>query len=256
MKNSQKGFVVPLLIIAVLVIGGGIYYSYSKKIQASQSNNINTQITAGNPSAVNVLPAQPSVILSPRKNAVLNVNDKVKVEWSPYGIVTKIQLLYGTSFSKDFSNIQPSQNSYIIDLKTLNETLPGGLQIGYGYSVKLFSDTAPVESGKFTISPSDESVAAKSRDDQRKRDVGQLQLAFQMYLDNKGFYPNSLSQLLPNIMPKVPVDPLDKTAYYYSIVSSGSNYILRVSFEQQITPFYNAKVCKGMTGRFCFEFTY
>jgi len=31
MRNSQKGFVIPLLIIiAVLVIGGGVYYSYKK----------------------------------------------------------------------------------------------------------------------------------------------------------------------------------------------------------------------------------
>ncbi len=34
MKNSQKGFIVPLLmVIAILVVGGGIYYSYSHKTQ-------------------------------------------------------------------------------------------------------------------------------------------------------------------------------------------------------------------------------
>ncbi len=44
MKNSQKGFVVPLLIvIAVLVIGGGVYY-FTKKAPASQVNNIQSSI--------------------------------------------------------------------------------------------------------------------------------------------------------------------------------------------------------------------
>jgi len=42
MKNSQKGFVVPLLIvIAVLVIGGGVYL-YAKRNQSSQNLNTHT----------------------------------------------------------------------------------------------------------------------------------------------------------------------------------------------------------------------
>ncbi len=41
MKNSQKGFVVPILIIiAVLAIGGGVYY-YSREAKTSQSQNVN-----------------------------------------------------------------------------------------------------------------------------------------------------------------------------------------------------------------------
>ncbi len=41
MKNIQKGFVVPLVIaiIAVLAIGGGIYYSKNKKVSISQEHS-------------------------------------------------------------------------------------------------------------------------------------------------------------------------------------------------------------------------
>jgi len=46
MKNSQKGFVVPLLIvIAVLVIGGGIYYFYSKSDKPADYVNETLQQT-------------------------------------------------------------------------------------------------------------------------------------------------------------------------------------------------------------------
>lgn len=42
MKNSQKGFVVPLIIvIAVLAIGGGVYYFSQKKIGMDVSNSSN-----------------------------------------------------------------------------------------------------------------------------------------------------------------------------------------------------------------------
>ena len=239
MKKSQIGFIVPLLlvVISVLVIGGGVYIYANKKAVV--------------PTVVDTPTVQPLVILSPKKNDVFNVNDKIKVEWSPGSFVTKILLLYGASFVKDFTTIESGQNFYAVDLKTIGETSPRG----YGYSVKLFSDKVTVESGNFTITPSVEYVAANSRDDQRRRDVGQLKLAFQMYYDSNEAYPNSLSQLLPKIISKLPVDPLDKTSYDYSTISNKDSYILRVNFEQKITPIYNAKVCVGKIGRYCFEFT-
>lgn len=46
MKNTQKGFIVPLLIIiAVLVVGGGVYFYSQKKSDISQTNGVkdNTQ---------------------------------------------------------------------------------------------------------------------------------------------------------------------------------------------------------------------
>ena len=52
MKNTQKGFVVPLLIIiiAVLVIGGGSYiYNQNKKVEVSENNSLTaTTSTATN----------------------------------------------------------------------------------------------------------------------------------------------------------------------------------------------------------------
>lgn len=254
MKNSSKGFIVPLLlvVIAILVIGFGVYIHENKKSEVpgvvdTGTQQTNTQIP---PASVNTPSVKSLAVLSPQKNDVFSANDKIKIEWTAGSIVKRIQLLYGTSFFKDFTNIEPGKNFYSIDLKTIGKTSPRG----YGYSVKLFSDTVTVESGNFTITPSSESVVANSRDDQRKRDVGQLRLAFEMYYDSNGFYPNSLSQLLPQIIPKLPVDPLDKTSYDYSIISNKAGYILRVNFEQKITPFYNAKACAEKVGRYCLEF--
>ena len=48
MKNNQKGFIVPLLlaIIALLVIGGGVYIYQNKKAEApAQTPSVNTQQT-------------------------------------------------------------------------------------------------------------------------------------------------------------------------------------------------------------------
>src|SRR3989344_2641973 len=59
MKNSQKGFVVPLLvgIIALLVIGGGVYIYENKKVETpvvvdntvQQSNQVQQPIVQNNP---------------------------------------------------------------------------------------------------------------------------------------------------------------------------------------------------------------
>ncbi len=52
MKNSQKGFIIPLLIVvAVLVLGGGVYY-YSQKSKSNDSVN-NTLVTSDNVTSTN-----------------------------------------------------------------------------------------------------------------------------------------------------------------------------------------------------------
>ena len=73
MKNSQKGFIVPLLlgIIALLVIGGGVYIYTNKKVETpaadneiQQSNQVQQTNTQSSPSVTsqNQTPQQPSSV--------------------------------------------------------------------------------------------------------------------------------------------------------------------------------------------------
>ncbi len=60
MKNSQKGFVVPLIavIVVLLTVGGGFYYTYSEKTdvpEAVNTINVNSQATSVNSSPENDL---------------------------------------------------------------------------------------------------------------------------------------------------------------------------------------------------------
>lgn len=77
MKNYQKGFVVPLLItiIAVLIIGGGIYY-YSQNKQVEQKSDVqsNTSIPSNNP--VVTTPVSPiSTVVSTSIPSVMKMED-------------------------------------------------------------------------------------------------------------------------------------------------------------------------------------
>jgi hypothetical protein len=98
MKNTQKGFITPLLvIIAVLVIGGGFYYSYSKKTlntenmglqtqtNVQQNTGVSTQPSRNTPSGTSndPTPSQKATIsvLLPTKNQSINISSPMKVIW-------------------------------------------------------------------------------------------------------------------------------------------------------------------------------
>jgi type II secretory pathway pseudopilin PulG len=87
----------------------------------------------------------------------------------------------------------------------------------------------------------------KSRDSQRKSDLGQIAKSLEMYYNDKGKYPTAQSGLIANIawgsafkdtstangatyMVKLPKDPGSTTYYYFSDVN-GTGYKLYANLE-------------------------
>jgi prepilin-type N-terminal cleavage/methylation domain-containing protein len=85
---------------------------------------------------------------------------------------------------------------------------------------------------------------AKSRDARRISDIGQVQLALELYYDTASAYPagatygaasTSLTALSPSYLPKFPVDPQNTTAYNYRYAATGtgpSTYVLTALLER------------------------
>ena len=141
MKNSQKGFVVPLLIviIAVLVVGGGIYVYENKKAEVpatvdstvKQSNPIqqetntpsapvithqnipNNSLVKTTPPATNVVVTPGLKIISPNGGDVIDITKPLTVSFKPDG------------YSKHYS-IKLQDDSIPGDYSLY--TLPGGHQ--------------------------------------------------------------------------------------------------------------------------------
>lgn len=76
------------------------------------------------------------------------------------------------------------------------------------------------------------SSRAKARDAKRVADVGQLQTALALYLDDNGTYPAALSDLSPTYMSVIPVDPSDASSYSYSASGDSTDYCLGDTLEQ------------------------
>ena len=80
MKNSQKGFVVPLLlvIIAVLVIGGGVYVYENKKTEAPAVVDTGTQPVNQQQTNTQTPPvtAQQNTAINPSNNQSVFVGTK------------------------------------------------------------------------------------------------------------------------------------------------------------------------------------
>ncbi len=73
---------------------------------------------------------------------------------------------------------------------------------------------------------------SKARDTQRVADLRQLQLALEMYFDDNGSYPDSLSSLSPTYINNVPVDPSTGNAYAYNNCgTNNTNYTLGADLE-------------------------
>jgi len=74
----------------------------------------------------------------------------------------------------------------------------------------------------------------KARDAKRISDMKQLQLALEMYYDDKTSYPNTgelSNKLVPNYIPAEPKDPSEETSYSYASLDSGKDYCLAAKFE-------------------------
>lgn len=79
------------------------------------------------------------------------------------------------------------------------------------------------------------SAREKGRDAKRLADIKQIQLALEMYYDDKSLYPSGLSLLTPAYLPGPPKDPLG-TNYNYAALGGASctSYHLGTSLEQNI----------------------
>ncbi len=62
---------------------------------------------------------------------------------------------------------------------------------------------------------------AKTRDARRKSDLRQIEDALVLYQDNSNnLYPNSLGDLVPNYLPKIPQDPKTGANYSYRVFNN------------------------------------
>jgi hypothetical protein len=78
LKNTQKGFVGTLLIIivAVLAIGGGIYYSDQKETLNIESTEVNEVKDSQTSQKATI------TLLTPTKNEIIDISAPMKVTWN------------------------------------------------------------------------------------------------------------------------------------------------------------------------------
>jgi len=107
------------------------------------------------------------------------------------------------------------------------------------------------------VSPS----AAAARDNRRKSDLNQLQLALEMYYNTKGSYPVSeqtsmstqegfLNELVSEgIIASVPQDPKAGEGWYYGYRSDGKSYELSARLENTSDP-----ACQMTSSGYCLYF--
>lgn len=73
---------------------------------------------------------------------------------------------------------------------------------------------------------------AKARDSKRKGELRQIENALVIYQDNNGgMYSNSLQDLVPQYMPKVPQDPKTGSPYLYKASAQRNYYEIDANLE-------------------------
>jgi len=91
------------------------------------------------------------------------------------------------------------------------------LVIVIGYFIYLFMDPYAMQ--------------GTSRDEERQAMYDQLTIAINRYHDEKGVYPQTLGDLVPEFISKVPVDPETNIPYNYSLLDGGESYGVCIHFE-------------------------
>ncbi len=157
MKNLQKGFIVPVLlvIIALLVVGGGVYIYQSKKTEVpvvvdtetQQSNQTQQQTSQNN---VTTLPQNNQQTISNKvsiSGTSFGQGDKITISW-PNNSGSDALLLFNANTSEQKYNISDavSRNSYIW-------TIPTTIQPGT-YYIQAGIPGPKLKSQNFTISAS------------------------------------------------------------------------------------------------------
>jgi hypothetical protein len=136
MKNSQKGFVVPLLIaiIALLVIGGGVYIYENKKAEAPTVLNQAFEVSS-----------QPSItILSPKKGEFWKMGQIYTISYSVNGNFGPITIKLNR-YSDDSTLIQSidvgtsETNTFVYKVPTTLEDTKGSAGM---FKVEVYPATA------------------------------------------------------------------------------------------------------------------
>ncbi|MEI7463402.1 MAG: Ser-Thr-rich GPI-anchored membrane family protein [Candidatus Taylorbacteria bacterium] len=183
MKNSQKGFVVPLLvaIIALLVIGGGVYVYDNKKAdvpavvdnttqqsnQVQQTNTQNPPVTAStnnqsqsaNPDgnyAPNPSKGSSITVISPKNNVQISSGQTYTIKWTSVNVgnqVVFITLLSDrNTLVSSLADGVPNSGSYSWKV---GASIPKGnyqIVIGTSENMPTGANTASGKSGMFSIS--------------------------------------------------------------------------------------------------------
>jgi len=75
-------------------------------------------------------------------------------------------------------------------------------------------------------------VAPKRREARRQEDIKQIQIRLQVYYRERGIYPLSLTELIPETHPYL-TDPYTSLPYEYQQLEQGKDYRLCVNFENK-----------------------
>jgi len=111
MKNYQKGFVIPLIVVLVaLVVGGGAYYAYSTSHRNTENNqgNIQGTVPATNTSSGNTSSILSTNLSSTTKQQIANGTRDIAIENNVKGTRDFI-----TEYYK--SDNDPCMNKYVVE---------------------------------------------------------------------------------------------------------------------------------------------
>lgn len=107
-----------------------------------------------------------------------------------------------------------------------------------------FSSLSSYVSTRTNTLVSSDSAAMKpitlTRDIARSADMSAIQGALLQYKIEKGNYPSSLFELVPDFIPEVPTDPQTREEYAYEQLRGGESYQLCIDWE---TPENNINAC-------------
>jgi len=108
------------------------------------------------------------------------------------------------------------------------------------------------------------SFRASGRDVKRVTDLRQITNALELYYSKNGVYPDTLAQLVPSVIAKLPADPVNVAPNTYLYGRCGtSGYVVKATLEEK-----NAKilaetyvgdacgdgVCAAGTNEYCIKF--
>ncbi|GEM_PF-2843211 len=99
------------------------------------------------------------------------------------------------------------------------------------------ADAKPIEEvfeSLFSVSGATGQESANNA--KRETDIRQIQTELEMYFSQHDKYPPSLNELVPQYLPKMPVDPSTNQPYQYQVQQNGMDYKMCAQLEGTTTP--------------------